>query len=354
MMKKKTVSKNELALARTKVTLAKLRQQIQVLPPLPALAPVATTQPTLTDVLQLGQLGLQPLVLDEKAEAVLSERVDEARILIKPTGAVYLPHIEYTRWFNRGFGRAQWALVPASLPRQSISPGQVNAPEGERRYLITQDFVLFVHGKPVAQAKGEQEYHESNADQSHGDVVEGLNASALRRVAKRLGVGDELWDRRWTTEWRSRNCCRVWVQGKNKPQWRRNDEKLEQETGVATDREATKHAPRGDQRPAQPVDGPWKSGPHANEKITEGQVKRLWAILRKSGRTKEELKTWLEKRYAISSMSDIKRGDYDFIVRCVEGHGPLPLTVATVDDESPVLLDADGIDWGGREPGAEG
>lgn len=75
--------------------------------------------------------------------------------------------------------------------------------------------------------------------------------------------------------------------------------------------------------------------PHENEPITQarmvngekvyGQLERLWAIIKKSGRTETEIRMWLKVRYGLDHSREILRKDYDEIVRYIEAEGPLPL-----------------------------
>ncbi len=66
--------------------------------------------------------------------------------------------------------------------------------------------------------------------------------------------------------------------------------------------------------------------PHvaSGEPITDGQRKRLFAILKSSGRSEVELKTWLQGRYGWTSTSQVTRAEYDYVVKCIEASGALP------------------------------
>ena len=338
---------DKLAKLSRQVARLKTATKVEVLPAETALAlPSALQTLTLTDVAQLGQIGLQPLELSEKAEAVCSEPVVDERVLILPSGAVYLSHTEYTKWFNRAFGRAQWSAVPVATPKLTPVAGS------EKRFLVTQPFVLFVHGKAVAQATAEGAYHENNREQSHADVVEALNASALRRLAKRLGMGLELWDRAWGRAWQAKFAIKVWVDGENRPQWRRTDDPpLPKEKGVARDR-SPQEAPAGE--PGGQAEPRARGGrePQAtdNRKITKGtkerpgQVERLWAIVKTAGRDREELKGYLRIKLGIESTGDILRRDYEEVIRDIQKPGPM-IDAALVDDGGGDV---------GREPGMEG
>lgn len=293
----------------------------------------------LGDEADLGALGLVEVKLTPQEEQILSRPVDDTRVLIKPSGQPYLSHPEYTRWFNEAFGRLGWSIVPKAKP---LSNGAN----------VVVPYVLYIHGKPAAFAYGEQDYHDNNREQTYGDAAEATVASALRRMAKRLGVGLELWDRAWIDEWIHEHCIKVRVVvGREKKvayQWRKKDappfwnevtgkgrtaegeEQSDRDYDAEPAEQPQRRAPAREERPAghNPKDG---------EPITEGQVRRLWVIVRNSGRSDEVVKTWLRTRYNLDTSKKIKRGDYDFICKCIEAEGSLPLTGAP-----------------GRSPGQEG
>lgn len=299
-----------------------------------ASAPQETDLQVLGDEAALGALGLVEITLTPKEERVLSRPVDESRVCVKPTGQVYLPHAEYTRWFNAAFGRLGWVLVPKAKP---LSNG-VN---------VIVPYVLYIHGKPAAFAYGEQDYHEGNREQTYGDVAEATVASALRRCAKRLGVGLELWDRAWGHEWTRTHavCVPVLVSRKGADgawtkkrafQWRRRiDPPFPTEVqGDGRTAEGDEYHPRefAGAEPERPQKRPVREErpaghhSHAAEVVTEAQLRRLYVIVRNSGRSDEVVKAWLKVRFGLESSKDIKRQDYEFIVRCIEADGPLPLS----------------------------
>ena len=245
--------------------------------------------------MDLGALGLVELKLTPKEEAVLGEHVDPARILWRarvkdgPPEIPYLPWSEYTRWFNRAFGRTGWTLVP--IGKASMTPG---AKDGQQT--ITCPYVLYIHGKPVAFAQGEQEYFPANKQQTYGDALESTVGNAIRRVAKRIGVGLEMWDRDF--------IARLPRPGNYAPP--------PQEAAPRT-----YQAPRDDAPPA---------GHHraSGEKITDRQRKRLWVIIKNSGRDEEQVRRWLEKRFGWTSTKDITRDKYEFVCSAVESPAELP------------------------------
>jgi hypothetical protein len=250
--------------------------------------------------LQLGALGLTELKLTPKEERVLARQVDPALVQWRaskrdgPADIPYLPHHVYTRWFNEAFGRMGWNLVPVGKPIKTDTN------------VVLLPYVLHVHKVPVAFAWGEQEYFErkasgeENRSQSYGDVIESTVASALRRCAKHLGVGLELWDKLWVSGIKNRSGRRA---SPSTPEARRD----------------APHASHNkDEQPitkARMVDG----------KRVPGQRERLWVIIRNSGRPETEVRMWLKARFEVDSTNDIKRKDYDYICKAIEHPGPLQL-----------------------------
>jgi hypothetical protein len=262
---------------------ASVVKRADVLPPAQDLERVVTA-----DGMNLGALGLVEIKLTVAEEKILNEPIEPERVAWRaskrggPADIPYYPHQEYTRWFNRAFGRTGWALVPVGKP--SVTPG---SKPGQQT--ITCPYILHIHGKPVAFAMGEQEYYDSNEQQTYGDALESTVASALRRCAKRLGVGLELWDKGFL-----RSLPKQSPPARTAP------------------RPQTNHPPAGHH-------------PQADEVITQKQRQRLWMIIRNSGRSDDEIKRWLERRLRISATKAIKRRDYDFVCSSIEAPGDLPL-----------------------------
>jgi hypothetical protein len=295
-----------------------------------------TTERTLTAVPMLGSLGLVELKLSAKEEAVLSRPVDQAIVRIKPTGQPYISHPDYTRWFNDAFGRTGWALVPLAMPESRQDGKRVN---------VQVPYMLHVHRQPVAFAVGEAEYWTNSREQSAGDAVEATIASGLRRCAKRIGVGLELWDKRWLDEFLHTHGVVVPVlvfrdgQQKKSTAWRRRDDPaLSNEiTGpvraaVASEPDelpAQRYAPDYSHSEAPPARSSSSRPPAGNDGrgadvISVPQNKRLFAILRNSGRNETAFRAWLGRRFGIESTAEIKRRDYDFICNAIESSKALP------------------------------
>jgi hypothetical protein len=258
----------------------------------------------------LGALGLVEVKLTPAEEAVLARPAPIDSVQMKPTGQPYLSHPFYTRWLNDAFGRLGWAIVPRSKPMRSGNS-------------VVCPYVLYIHGQPAAFAMGEQEYHESNREQTYGDALEATVASALRRCCKRLGVGLELWDREWLDKFIDDRCVRVEcdVRGERKQLWRRTtDRPLRGEI---------QPRPRlVDTKPASQA--PTSSGPE----ISEAQLRRLWVLIHNARRDEGAVKAWLKHVHGIESTKAIPKTMYDAVCKAIESPAQLPT--------------------GEREPGGEG
>jgi hypothetical protein len=297
-------------------------RNVQVLPP-----EAVARYGQLTETMELGVLGLAEVKLTSHEEAVLSRPVNIADIRVKPDGIAYLSHPTYTKWFNDAFGRLGWALVPCSQPK--VMDGR----------LVVVPYVLYIHGKPVAFAMGEQEYNPSNKRQSYGDAFEATVASALRRNAKHLGVGLEMWDKPFLADYLAHECVLVKVNGKDgiERQWRRRqDRALPGEIGAAeTGEQATAGGDWRAERPQRPAQSPSRPQNDAGgssqaptrasgQPISEKQAKRLYAIVTNSGRNMDLVKKWVKARYGYEHFDEIARNQYDEICQAVEAEGNLP------------------------------
>lgn len=292
----------------------KIVKGVQVLPPESVIK-----AGQLTEHMELGALGLVEVKLTEKEEAILARNVNPGDIRVKPDGIAYLSHPTYTRWFNEAFGRLGWTMVPVAKP--SINGGTVTCP-----------YVLYIHGKPAAFAVGEQDYSASNSRQSYGDAFEATVASGLRRCAKRLGVGLELWDKPYMAEYLAEECVLVQVQGKNgvERQWRRKaDRPFYNEIVRGSQPPRSEDRPADDPNPRPKAQSTAQGAPAAPQRgagvpISEGQVKRFFAILRNSGRNEELVRDWLTARYGFKHVNEITRDHYDAVCTAVEAEGKLP------------------------------
>ena len=317
---KKTATKRRALARRTPVTKAVTST---ALVPTAGLA-VAEAVPQ-DRMIQLGHVRFT------KAESsIIIRAVVEQNVLVLPTGPPYLPHYEYTRWLNEAFGPTGWNL---SLL------GDIKFNQEEKT--VYGRYCLFIRQVPVSEALGQQEYHSNNPRQSYGDAIEAAAGSGLRRCCKRLGIGLELWDRRWAARFRREHCILVSVIAKrwNRDQkkmisqpaewWRRKDDEPFPEEKVASNPAAYARKPKGDDtRP-----------------ITTDQRTRLWTVAGKAGRTKTEVKMFLTVAYNLDTSHDVQRKDYDAIITKLEAPGRL------VEPNSDGVVDGEVVE---RAPGEEG
>lgn len=320
-VKKKTVKKTTAIAKREpkkRVALMPSKTKADVPSPVQVLAPVTVRR--LDDDIDLGDLGLVELTFTAQEEAILSEPFLLDEIRIRPDGVVYVPHPAYTRKFNRAFGRTGWQLVPASKPR--LGDGAVVVP-----------YKLHIHGKPVAFAYGEQEFFgDKNKGQSFGDAIESTQASGLRRCAKRLGIGLELWDQEFGEAFKHEHCVCVEVEVKYKGEteskwwWRRR-------VASAFWNEIGKGSHRGkDREPARPQE-PVAHFTNASGPIGEPKIQKFWTTARKRGRTEQEIRGYLKSTYNLDSTRQITHAQFDTIMAAIEHPGPLPGTASVVERE---------------------
>ena len=155
----------------------------------------------------------QPLPTDLQQK--LLQPVDIKSVSIKPDGILYLSQHEYRRILNEVFGLGGWALLPR---------GEAHIAETQ----VRREYALFVHGRFISQAIGEQDIHKHTA--SAGDACEGARSNALMRCCKDLGIGSELWQSEWSSTFKQTHCVNVWVEhsktGERRQLWRRKDASL--------------------------------------------------------------------------------------------------------------------------------
>lgn len=318
MKKKPIVKKKSTALTVVKRPVKRALMPARRTTPVQILAPVQNLAPArmLTDDVSLGELGLVEVKLTDAEEAVLVAPVDPHDVDVLPTGQPYLSHPWYTRRFNQAFGRTGWQIIPVAKPMMNDKS-------------VVCPYILFIHQKPVAFAMGEQAYHPTNKDQTYGDALEATIASALRRCAKRIGVGLEMWDRRFLRKWLDEYAVKVWLDKKdgsesNKPVFRRRDEppfwnEKGQGDGGRAHRQPVTAPPKTEAPP------PVYQHSTSDGLISLAQRQRLVTIAGHAHRTPLEVKMWLAVRYHLESSEQIPKRLYNDICTALEAPGPLPL-----------------------------
>jgi hypothetical protein len=148
---------------------------------------------TLATSLDLSRVGT--LVLDEKAEAVLSQPLEESDVQIRPDGLVYLPWTWFANRLNNAFGRLGWGLIPQANAQTKDMGNMV---------LVVWGHWLVIRGVPVGYEVGECAYRPDNHTMSFGDAAAGAKSNSLARNCKMLGMSLELWNQEWIEAWKTK------------------------------------------------------------------------------------------------------------------------------------------------------
>ncbi|TGJ85021.1 hypothetical protein E0Z10_g3737 [Xylaria hypoxylon] len=158
--------------------------------------------------------GLGTLAFSPEASTILQARLDPEDIEVKPDGIIYLPEIKYRRILNTAFGPGGWGLAPR---------GELMVQDR----LVTREYALVVHGRFVAQARGEQQYFSEDGVST---AAEGCKSNALMRCCKDLGIASELWDPRFIRKFMKEHAVQQWVEHlttkKKKQIWLRKDDEV--------------------------------------------------------------------------------------------------------------------------------
>jgi len=155
--------------------------------------------------------GLSTTPFSPETAAVLMQPLDKYDIEVKPDGIIYLPEIKYRRILNKAFGPGGWGLAP----RGELVVGEK---------VVTREYALVVHGRFIAQARGECQYFSEETIPTAG---EGCKSNALLRCCKDMGIASELWDPRFIRDFKKEHCQELWVEHvvnkKRRQIWTRKD-----------------------------------------------------------------------------------------------------------------------------------
>jgi hypothetical protein len=219
--------------------------------------------------------------------------------------------------------------------------------ESKKDRTIYAEWALYVEGIFVDSAVGEQKI-EDRSNMTRGDMIEGAKSNALTRCCKGLGMALKLWDKAFADSWREQNCVKVWVQGKEKPQWRlvsapllykerglvedspNRDRYVRPSTEARGGRDDRAETDRRDGDPRYAVDrddanevrSTTTSAPRPaiGRTISESQQRRIFAISREYKLDKDDYRRVL-KNAGYDSDRDITMADYDRVVSLVKSAG---------------------------------
>lgn len=264
-------------------------------------------------------IGISTLDISKEISDKLTASVPLDGIEIKPTGQIYLCHIQYRRMLNDAFGMGNWALRPLGGFQRTIKTKRRGEQNEEDTIIVCREYALYIRGKYASSAIGEQEYIESNDMMSASDACEGTESNAIMRCCKKLGIGLEMWDKKFVAKFIKDYCVQVWRKGKSKPQYRLKDaEPWFDETGIMGSKEPNPE--QGEKHKPSVTSSQTKTGNQSNtdELISEAQGKRFYAIAKGAGWNDSDLKAWLIENYGIDSTKKITKTIYEDICEKVK------------------------------------
>ena len=146
---------------------------------------------------------------------------DEIDVRPEEPGLIYVRHMWYERKLTDVFGPGGWSMVPAT-------DVQLEA-KAEKIYVM---WVLRCRGADgrtcyIGQAMGSARLQPDNPRFNKADAFEITRSDAVVKIcAKTLGIGSNLWHKRFARAWRNQNCVRVKVKTfkGTEEMWRRKDE----------------------------------------------------------------------------------------------------------------------------------
>ncbi len=275
--------------------------------------------------------GISAVAFDQQSCAKLLEPVDSADVEIRPDGLIYLPEIKYRKRLNQAFGPGAWALMPTERPTI-------------RDNVIMRPFALYVHGRFVSEAIGEQEYFENNPQMTWATAAEGAKSNAIMRCCKDLGIASELWDPGFIEKWKKEYATQVWLKDKPKPVWRRKDREPfwnEKPRASGANTEPVQPVKTSDHHPIldttnEPPEVNWdnlekeykqtpvdpvvtspvahdpEAKPPSDDAISDKQSKRFWAIAKGAKWTDEQIKAFFTQAN-IKGTKYIKKSEYNYL-----------------------------------------
>ncbi|MBC8144154.1 MAG: hypothetical protein H7X80_01145 [bacterium] len=294
-------------------------------------------------------LGIAAAPFSNEAADVLLGAVSVGDIEIRPDGLIYLPEIKYRRILNRAFGPGAWSLLPMEIT--------VSVQDN----MLFYKGALFVLGRFVSEAIGEQKYDPHNDRMSYATAAESAKSNCLMRCCKDLGIASELWDPSFVRRWIADNAVRVWCmnvgsrdRAKKKQLWRKAsadsidmypwkeesaagggpidvtgtangrpapERQAVRGTATATESKPSKRSPSDAQLPLSPL-------------VTPKQIGRFRAIGRSNGWTELEQNLLLEK-FGFGRADEITRDVYNRICAALEN----PIVFTEVRAEADEALE---------------
>ncbi len=140
----------------------------------------------------------QEILLAVAADEDVELRIDRPRGGGRTVELLYVPHSHYRQRLSRAVGAGAWALHKDQEPKMDSQDG-----------FVYWSGSLYILGRYIASAIGQQRYVPGNSRMSFADAVEGSKSDCLVRCCKDLGMFMELWTPSWRDGWYERNAERV-------------------------------------------------------------------------------------------------------------------------------------------------
>lgn len=267
-------------------------------------------------------IGIASAPFSPEAADILMQPIPDTDIEIRPDGLIYLPEIKYRRILNHAFSPGAWSMLPMDITVASADN------------MLYYRGALFVHGRFVSEAIGEQQYFASNDRMSYATAAEAAKSNCLMRCCKDLGIASELWDPSFVRKWIDEHATAVWCanigsggdRGKKRKMWRKRSAPAidlypwKEEGPADSDYRGADIAapqPRTEQATKAAPAAQAASNGSSGSVISFRQVKRFQAIAGQHGWTPDETVKLL-KHYGYASADTITRSDYDKICTALE------------------------------------
>lgn len=109
---------------------------------------------------------------------------------------IYIEGMHLRNRLDEVLGIGQWSLVPRNRWKEEFRTNN-----GKPAIKVYVEAMLIVRGCYITEAIGDMDYYPHNAQTNYGDAVEGAESAALRRCAKKMGIGLQAWSKTWCEGW---------------------------------------------------------------------------------------------------------------------------------------------------------
>lgn len=140
--------------------------------------------------------GIAAGALPDKAIAVLLAPVVDSEVEIRSfDGLIYVPGVRYRDRLNKALGPGAWGIHPRGITVQGA--------------FVCYRGSLYILGRFISEAIGENRYVENNAQMSYAAAAEAAKTDCIVRCCKDLGMFSQLWDPAFGREWIAKHAEKV-------------------------------------------------------------------------------------------------------------------------------------------------